>query len=102
MRICVTYVRCGFIRIISFESDPLTASEYSCQVKVYDVNSKCNFIVRQLHHFTDQFTSIDYLMEVLHSEIQPDLSGDYNMGYFEGQAHSKWWLVSDEDLKAMY
>ena len=50
----------------------------------------------------DQFTSIDHLMEVLHSEIQPDLSDDYNMGYFEGRAHSTRWLVSDEDLKAMY
>ena len=80
----------------------MTASEYSYQVKVYDVNSKRNFIIRQLHHFTDQFTSIDHLMEVLHSEIQPDLSDDYNMGYFEGRAHSKRWLVSDEDLKAMY
>ena len=24
------------------------------------------------------------------------------MGYFEGRAHSKQWLVSDEDVKAMY
>lgn len=82
--------------------DPLVASKYSYQVKVYDVNSKRNFIVRQLHHFTDQFTSVDHLMEVLHSEIETDLSNDYNMGYFEGRAHSKQWLVSDEDVKAMY
>ena len=82
--------------------NPLMESKYSYQVKVYDVNSKRSFIVRQLHHFTDQFTSIDHLMEVLHSEIETDLSSDYNMGYFEGRAHSKQWLVSDEDIKAMY
>ena len=77
-------------------------AKYSYQVKVYDVNSKRSFIVRQLHHFTDQFTSIDHLMEVLHSEIETDLSAEYNMGYFEGRAHSKQWLVSNEDVKAMY
>ena len=41
-------------------------------------------------------------MEVLNSEIEADLSVDYHVGYFEGRAHSKQWLVSDEDVKAMY
>ena len=36
------------------------------------------------------------------AEIETDWSNDYNMGYFEGRAHSKQWLVSDKDVKVMY
>ena len=83
-------------------SQPRTqASKYSYQVKVFDSNSKRKFVIRQLHHFTDWFTSVDHVMDVVSSEIE-NLSDDYNIGYFEGRAHSKQWLVSNEDLRAMY
>ena len=45
-------------------------SKYSYQVKVFDSNSKRKFIIRQLHHFTDRFTSIDHIMDVISSEIE--------------------------------
>ena len=101
---CVCVRQCTFIRIISLQSpmDALPLSKYSYQVKVFETNCKRKFIVRQLHHFTDQFTSVDHIAEVLSSEIESDLADDYNMGYFEGRAHSKQWLVSDEDVQAMY
>ena len=71
--------------------------KYSYQVKVFDAKSKQKFVVRQLHHFTYQFTSIDHITDILSSEIE-DLSDDYNIGYYEGRSHAKQWLVSNEDL----
>ena len=76
------------------------SAKYSYEVNVHDINSKRTFIARQLYDFTDQFTSNNHLIEVLHSEIKTDLSADYSMGYFEGRSHSKQWLVSDEDVKS--
>ena len=61
-------------------------------------------VVRQLHHFHERFDSVITLRAKLIEELKkhvPD-SVTFNVGYFEGQQHSKVWLVSCDDLDAMY
>jgi len=36
------------------------------------------------------------------SKIRFQLNISFDVGYFEGQQHSKVWLCSKEDLQAMY
>ena len=42
---------------------------------------------------------MDHLLNFLDSEFESELSNEYNVGFFEGRSQ---WLVSDEDLQAMY
>ena len=54
------------------------------------------------NNLSDKFTLIDHLFNFLDSEFESELTDKYNVGYFEGRSHSKRWLVSDDDLQAMY
>ena len=41
------------------------------------------------------------LHHILDTELGDDLPPNYNVAYYEGQNHSKRWLISDLDLKVM-
>lgn len=61
-------------------------------------------IVRYLHNFSSRFESATVLRVKLVDQFQ-DLVPDnlsFNIGYFEGQSHSKIWLMSREDFTTMY
>ena len=61
-------------------------------------------IVRYLHNHSSKFDSAVSLRTKLieeFKELVPDTLS-FNVGYFEGQNHSKIWLISREDLQTMY
>ena len=59
--------------------------------------------MRYLHHpttFNDAMHLRIYLIDVLEELVPNNMS--FSLGYYEGQQHSKIWLSSKEDFKAMY
>ena len=61
-------------------------------------------VVRYLHNFSSKFESATVLRMKLVEQFQelvPD-NLSFNIGYFEGQSHSKIWLMSKEDFATMY
>ena len=61
-------------------------------------------MVLYLHHYTSKFESAVALRMKLikeFKELVPDTLS-FNVGYFEGQSHSKVWLVTREDFSTMY
>lgn len=61
-------------------------------------------MVRQLHHITEKFDSVITLRAKLIEELKdhiPD-SLTFKVGYFEGPKHSKMWIVTKDDITAMY
>ena len=60
--------------------------------------------MRQLHNFKGRIHSVVDLRAKLVEELTeqvPD-SMTFSVGYYEGSHHSKVWIVSDDDLYAMY
>ncbi len=51
-----------------------------------------------------KFESVSSLRLALYHEFDDEIpeEGDYNLGYFEGRNQAKKWLVSNQDLEAMY
>ena len=78
--------------------------KHTYKVKIINPQKKSDVIVRQLHHFQSRFESVLSLHIKLIEEFKdqvPD-SVTFGVGYYEGQQHSKIWIVCDDDLKAMY
>ena len=73
-------------------------------MKIVNPKKKSDIIVRQLHHFHSRFESVISLRAKLVEEFKEQVPNSltFNVGYFEGQQHSKSWLVSRDDLNAMY
>ena len=82
----------------------LLQHQYSYRVKITNPQRKSEVIVRQLHHFHTRFESVITLHAKLIEEFKEQVpnSLNFNVGYFEGPSHSKVWLVSNDDLDAMY
>ena len=61
-------------------------------------------MVRQLNHFTSKFDTVTALRAKLVEEFKDDVPNTmtFKVGYYEGPKHSKMWIVTNEDLKAMY
>ena len=76
----------------------------SYKVKIIEPLKKSEVIVRELHHFHGRFESVITLCAKLIEELKEQVpnSVTFNVGYFEGQQHSKVWLVTQDDLCAMY
>ena len=73
-------------------------------MKIYDPSKRTKFSVRQMHNVSQKFHSVAALRSALWHEFGdavPD-EGEFNVGYFEGKQHTKKWLVTSQDLKAMY
>ena len=60
--------------------------------------------MRYMHHFCSKFESVITLRTKLAEQFKEQVpnSVTFNVGCFEGQQHAKVWLVSDDDLHAMY
>lgn len=76
----------------------------SYKVKVFNASKRSKFTVRQLHHYSEQFTSLVSMRGALSNELGDDVPDDseFAIGYFEGRHQTKRWLVTNEDLKVMY
>ena len=61
-------------------------------------------MLRQLHGFSLQFESVIGIRAKLIEKFKDHVpnSVSFDVGYFEGQQHSKVWLCSDDDLQGMY
>ena len=59
-------------------------------------------MVRELHHFSSKF--VISLRAKLVEELRDDVpdSMSFKVGYYEGQKHTKMWIVTNDDLQAMY
>ena len=77
---------------------------FSYQVKIINPAKKKDSAVRDLRSFTGKFSSIVELKAKLIDEFQKEVPQnlDFSVGYFEGRQSSKKWLVTTEDLHAMY
>ena len=65
---------------------------------------RAKFSVRQMHNVSRRFLSVGALRSALWHEfgdVVPD-EGEFNLGYFEGKQHTKKWLVTSQDLEAIY
>ena len=74
------------------------------KVKIINPQRRSEVIVRQLHHFKSQFDSVVAIRVKLAEEFKEQVPNtlDFSVGYFEGQQHTKVWLISKDDLEAMY
>ena len=73
-------------------------------MKIYDPVKRNKFSVRDMHNVRHKFRSVTALRLALwheFDELIPE-EGELSVGYFEGQSHTKKWLVSGQDLEAMY
>ena len=84
-----------------FELDVL---RYRYKVKVINPHKKSDIVMRQLHHFHDKFSSVMSIRTQLLDELKDQLpdSISFNVGYFEGQQHTKMLIANKDDIKAMY
>ena len=77
---------------------------YIYKVKIYDPSKHTKFSVHQMHNVSQRFKSVTALRSALWHEFGdavPD-EGEFNVGFFEGKQHAKKWLVTSQDLDAMY
>ena len=69
----------------------------------YKVNphKKSDVIVRQLHDFNTKFDSVVVIRALLTEKLgeQVPETIDFGVGYYDGQAHSKIWLISESEYK---
>lgn len=79
------------------------SQEYTYTVKICDPERRSKFILRDMHNVSHKFASVRTLQSALYHEFDDQIpDGDFNVGYFEGSSHKKKWLVSADDLTAMY
>ena len=82
-----------------------TASdEHSYKVKVINPQKKSEYIVLNWHHMHDKFeTPKELKLKLLDSftdYVPPHI--DFHVGYYEGRASAKRWIVCGDDLESMY
>ena len=59
--------------------------------------------MRDVHDICHRFDTVRNLQSALYHEFEDQIpDGDFNVGYFEGSSHKKKWLVSVDDINAMY
>ena len=74
------------------------------KVEVFEAAKRKEFSVKFLQNVMRRFESVSSLQSALWNEfgdIIPD-EGDYIVGYFDGRQHTKKWLMTRQDLDAMY
>ena len=73
-------------------------------MKIYNPSRRSEFTWRELYDVTHKFLSVDGVRSALYHEFEQDIpvTGDFNLGYYEGKQQKKKWLVSLSDLDAMY
>ena len=77
---------------------------YSYKVKIVNPLKKSDVVVRELHHYNSKFESVVSLRMKLIEQFKEHVPNtvDFSVGYYEGQQHTKVWLVTSDDLKSMY
>lgn len=82
----------------------LIFQKHAYKVKIVNPLKKSDVVVRLLHNFQSRFSSVIALRTKLIEEFKEMVPTTltFNVGYFEGQKHSKMWICVDEDLTAMY
>ena len=77
----------------SFLFDNCTSHEGFCLSELLDQPSGTNSEMWYLMRESSILASF--------GDVVPD-EGEFNLGYFEGKQHTKKWLVTSQDLEAMY
>ena len=79
------------------------SSLHCYKVKIINPRRKSDAILRYLHHSATFTTAMDLRMKMIESfkDLVPE-NLHFNVGYFEGQQHSKIWLGTNEDFAIMY
>lgn len=73
-------------------------------MRIINPLKKSDVIVRQLHHFHAKFETVIALHAKLIENFtdQVPSSVTFDVGFHEGQKHSKMWIVTNDDLNLMY
>ena len=82
-------------------SSLLFQHRHSYKVKIINPSRKSDVILQQLYDYYSRFESVVGLRAKLIEDPVPN-SISFDVGYFDGQQHSKVWLCSNDDLQAMY
>jgi hypothetical protein len=82
----------------------LFLQQYTYHLKIVNPNKKSDFIIRDVHHFSGKFATILDMKKKVMEEFKDDLpeTTDFKVDYFYGKQSAKRWLVTQEDLDAMY
>ena len=78
---------------------------FKYRVKVINPKAKKESIVIDWHGVTEKFTTVADLKEKLVDTLSahlPELSDEFNIGYFHGRPQTKSWILTEHDLQAMY
>ena len=81
-----------------------TPAQMSYRVKIINPAKKTDIVVRDMRKFNGRFSSVTEmkvkLMEEFGDQIPPTTS--FSLGYFAGRQSIKYWIYTEEDLRAMY
>ena len=90
--------------MMRFKKNGLSPQTYSYKVKIINPNRKSEVVLRNLYGFSSKFESVIGLRAMMMEKFgdQVPSSVSFDVGYFEGQQHSKLCLCSNDDLKSMY
>ena len=94
---CVCFTTCS----LQIEDE----EKFKYRIKVINPKAKKELIVIDWHGVTEKFTTVADLKEKLVDTLSahlPELSDEFNIGYFHGRPQTKSWILSEHDLQAMY
>ena len=77
---------------------------YNYKVKVINPMKKSEVILRHLNGHTEKFKSVTEIRMKLIEEFRDQVPSqlDFSVGYYDGSQQSKTWLVTKDDLEALY
>ena len=77
---------------------------YTYWVKIINLAKKTVFVMRDLHRFRGRFESLTSMKVKIMEEFKELIPEklDFLVGYFIGKQSTKYWIMCEEDLNAMY
>ena len=77
---------------------------YSYRIKIINPSKKTTFVIRDLHRFHGKFDSIISMKVKIIEEFKELVPQtlEFHVGYFLGKQSTKYWIMCEEDLNAMY
>ena len=90
--------------ILSLSLFVFQAQIYSYKVKIINPLKKSDVITRELHHFNSKFESVLSLRLKLIEHLKEHVPStvDFNVGYYEGQQHTKVLVVTHVDVHQVF
>ena len=86
------------------QPDKRRVPAYIYKVKVINPSKKSDVVLRHLNGHTEQFESVTQIKMKLIEEFGDQVPSqlDFSVGYYDGSQQAKTWLVTRDDLDALY